>query len=77
MSLFSPTGEDCARAPKSRGERRRAHGQALVETSLLLAALVGALAAGGFWLLRAHPRMLHALDGSIRGHYLAVSLPFP
>jgi len=57
--------------------RRRARGQALVETSLLLAALVGSLAAGGFWLVRAHPRMLHALDLSIRGAYLALSLPFP
>jgi hypothetical protein len=57
--------------------RRRARGQALVETSLLLATLVGALAAGGFWLLRAHPRMLHALDISVRGYYLALSLPFP
>ncbi len=59
------------------GTRRPARGQALVETSLLLATLVGALAAGGFWLLRAHPRMLHALDISVRGYYLALSLPFP
>ena len=57
--------------------RPRPRGQALVETSLLLAALVGALAAGGLWLLRAHPRMLHALDISVRGYYLALSLPFP
>jgi len=77
MSLLSPTMADCAREPTSPRARRPARGQALVETSLLLATLVGALTAGGFWLLRAHPRMLHALDRSIRGHYLAVSLPFP
>jgi hypothetical protein len=59
------------------GARRRARGQALVETSLLLATLVGALAAGGFWLVRAQPRMLHALDISVRGSYRALSLPFP
>jgi len=59
------------------GTRRPARGQALVETSLLLATLVGGLAAGGLWLLRAHPRMLHALDVSVRGYYRALSLPFP
>jgi hypothetical protein len=52
-------------------------GQALVESSLLLAALVGALAVGGTWLMRTHPRMLQALDGHIRGFYFALSLPFP
>lgn len=54
-----------------------ARGQALVETSLLLATLVGALAVGGVWLLRAHPRMLHAIELSIRGDYFVLSLPFP
>src|SRR2546430_6434504 len=38
--------------------RRPARGQALVETSLLLATLVGALAVGGLWLVRAHPPVL-------------------
>lgn len=61
----------------SAGPRRRARGQALVETSLLLATLVGALAVGGTWLLRSHPRMLHAIDASVRGDYFALSLPFP
>ena len=59
------------------GVRRRARGQALVETSLLLATLVGALAVGGTWLVRTHPRMLRALDATVRGDYLALSLPFP
>ena len=57
--------------------RRPARGQALVETSLLLATLVGALAVGGLWLVRAHPRMLHAIEMAIRGDYFALSLPFP
>jgi hypothetical protein len=57
--------------------RRGEQGQALVESSLLLAALVGALAAGGIWLLKTHPRMLNALDAHIRGSYFALSLPFP
>jgi hypothetical protein len=52
-------------------------GQALVESSLLIAALVGALAAGGIWLMKTHPRMLNALDARIRGSYFALSLPFP
>lgn len=54
-----------------------ARGQALIETSLLLATLVGALAVGGSWLVRAHPRMLQAIDRQIRGDYFALSLPFP
>ena len=57
--------------------QRGARGQALVETSLLLATLVGALAVGGLWLVRAHPRMLHALEVGIRGDYFVLSLPFP
>ena len=56
---------------------RLARGQALVETSLLLATLVGALAVGGLWLMRAHPRMLHAIEIAIRGDYFVLSLPFP
>ena len=60
-----------------RGLRPRGRGQALVETSLLLATLVGALALGGTWLVRTHPRMLRALDAAVRGDYFALSLPFP
>ena len=56
---------------------RPARGQALVETSLLLATLVGALAVGGLWLMRARPRMLHALDIAIRGDYFVLTLPIP
>jgi len=52
-------------------------GQALVESSVLLATLVGALAAGGLWLLRAHPEMMHAIDIAVRGYSFALSLPFP
>jgi hypothetical protein len=60
-----------------RGPALGEDGQALVESSLLLAALVGALAVGGLWLIRAHPRMLQALDAQLRGFYFALSLPFP
>jgi hypothetical protein len=56
---------------------RDRRGQALVETSLLLATLVGALAIGGTWLLRAHPEMMHAIDIAVRSHSFALSLPFP
>jgi hypothetical protein len=52
-------------------------GQALVESSILLASLVGALAVGGVWLMKTHPRMLRAIDAHIRGSYFALSLPFP
>ena len=52
-------------------------GQALVESSLLLAAVVGALAVGGLWLMRTHPGLLQALDAQLRGFYFALSLPFP
>ena len=56
---------------------RGEEGQALTESSLLLAVLVGALAAGGIWLLRTHPRLLNALDAHMRGYSFALSLPFP
>jgi hypothetical protein len=52
-------------------------GQALVETSVLLATLLGALAIGGMWLLRTHPRMLDAIGLGVRGYSFALSLPFP
>ena len=52
-------------------------GQALVESSLLLAAVVGVLAVGGLWLMRTHPGLLQALDAQLRGFYFALSLPFP
>jgi len=56
---------------------RAEEGQALTESSLLLALLAGALAAGGIWLLRTQPRLLNALDAQVRGYYFALSLPFP
>lgn len=56
---------------------RRWRGQALVETSVLLATLLGALAVGGMWLMRTHPRMLHAIDLGVRGYSFALSVPFP
>jgi hypothetical protein len=52
-------------------------GQALVESSILLATLLGGLAVGGVWLMRTHPAMLDAIDSLIRGAYFLLSLPFP
>jgi hypothetical protein len=57
--------------------RRGERGQALVESGLLLATLLGSLAIGGAWLMKAHPEMLRALDAQIRGTYFLLSLPFP
>ena len=62
---------------RPRRRRRGERGQALVESSLLLAALVGALAVGGAWLMKTHPRMLRAIDERVRGYSFALSLPFP
>ena len=53
------------------------NGQALVESGLLLATLVGSLAAGEAWLMKTHPELLRALDAQIRGSYFLLSLPFP
>jgi hypothetical protein len=52
-------------------------GQALVESGLLLAALLGCLAVGGTWLMKSHPQLLRALDAGVRGSYFLLSLPFP
>jgi len=52
-------------------------GQALVESSILLATLLGGLAVGGAWLMKTHPEMLNAIDTRIRGAYFLLSLPFP
>ena len=57
--------------------RRGEDGQALVESSVLLATLLGGLGAGGVWLMRTHPAMLDAIDSRIRGAYFLLSLPFP
>ena len=60
-----------------RGLRVPPRGQALVETSVLLATFLGALAVGGTWLVRTHPQLLHAIDIGVRGYSFALSLPFP
>jgi hypothetical protein len=56
---------------------RAEDGQALVESGILLATLLGGLAVGGAWLMKAHPGMLRALDAHVRGSYFLLSLPFP
>jgi hypothetical protein len=48
-----------------------------VETSILLATLLGALAVGGLWLVRAHPELMRAIDAGVRSYSFALSLPFP
>jgi hypothetical protein len=57
--------------------KRGEDGQALVESSVLLATLLAGLAASGIWLMKTHPAMLHAIDARIHGAYFLLSLPFP
>jgi hypothetical protein len=64
-------------APRRRLLRVGEDGQALVESALLLATLLGALAVGGTWMLKTHPEMFRALDARVRGYSFALSLPFP
>jgi hypothetical protein len=61
----------------SAARRPSSHGQALVETAVLLATLLSALAVGGMWLMRTHPELLRAIDLGVRGYSFALSLPFP
>jgi hypothetical protein len=56
---------------------RHQSGQALTESGLLLATLVGGLAVGGVWLMKTHPEMLNAINTHVRGFYYLISLPFP
>jgi hypothetical protein len=56
---------------------RSERGQALTEQGILLATLLGALAAGGTWLMKTQPAALRALDAQVRGDYFLLSLPFP
>ena len=56
---------------------RHQSGQALTESGILLATLVGGLAVGGVWLMKTHPEMLNAINTHVRGFYYLISLPFP
>ena len=64
-------------SPRRRLSRPGEEGQALVESALLLATLLGVLALGGTWLLKTHPQMLRAINAHVRGYCSALSLPFP
>jgi hypothetical protein len=64
-------------APHRRLSHNGEEGQALVESALLLATLLGALAVGGTWLLKTHPQMLDAIQAHVRDYCSALSLPFP
>ncbi len=66
-----------ARAPSWMRAGRHQSGQALTESGLLLATLVGGLAVGGVWLMKTHPEMLNAINTHVRGFYYLISLPFP
>ena len=57
--------------------RRGQSGQAVVESGILLATLIGALAVGGVALNKTHPDMMNAIDIYMRGFYFTLSLPFP
>ena len=57
--------------------QRGEEGQSLIESSVLLATLIGGLAAGGTWLMKTHPDLLRAVDAQVRGYYFLLSLPFP
>ena len=52
-------------------------GQAMVESSVLLATLLAGLAVGGGLLMRYHPAMMNVLDTYMKGFYFTYSLPFP
>ena len=64
-------------SPRRRLSRPGEEGQALVESALLLATLLGVLAVGGTWLLKTHPQMLRAIHAHVLGYCSALSLPFP
>ena len=57
--------------------RRGEEGQALVESSILLATLLGGLAVGGVWLMKTHPDMMNAINIQVRSYYFVLSLPLP
>ncbi len=65
------------RLVRSLAAARRQSGQALTESSLLLATLLGGLAVGGVWLMKTHPEMMNAFNVHVRGFYYLLSLPFP
>lgn len=56
---------------------RSQRGQALTESSVLLATTLGLLGGVGLWLNKTQPDMMNALNVHVRGFYFALSLPFP
>jgi hypothetical protein len=52
-------------------------GQAVVESSVLLASLLGGLGVGFGVLLHYHPDMMNVLNIYMQGFYFTFSLPFP
>jgi hypothetical protein len=52
-------------------------GQALVESSILAATVLGVVFGGGWYLLRTQPDMMNALSIYVHGFYYMLSLPIP
>lgn len=52
-------------------------GQSVVESSVLLATLLGGLVVSGVALNKTHPDMMNAINIQVRGFYYMLSLPFP
>lgn len=65
------------RARWARLEAAGQSGQAMVESSVLLATLLGGLAVGAGLLVRYHPQMMNVLNIYMQGFYFTYSLPFP
>ncbi len=57
--------------------KQRQSGQAVTESSVLLATLVAGLFFGGAILNQFHPDWMNALDVYMKGYYFTLSLPFP
>lgn len=52
-------------------------GQSVVESSVLLATLLGVIGVGGVALNKTHPDLMNAINIQVRGFYYMLSLPFP
>jgi hypothetical protein len=57
--------------------RKKQSGQAVTESSVLLATLVAGLFFGGVILNKFHPDWMNAIDVYMKGFYFVLSLPVP
>jgi hypothetical protein len=73
-----PSGGASTPPETMRQDRRSAQsGQALVESSILIATVLGVLGVGGWYLMHTQPDMMNALSTYVRGVYYMLSLPIP